>query len=214
MQVRDVSDKEFLKAVGNSTTIQGLLQALGCKDHARNRDEAKRRIKETGEPALHILTRKRSAIWTDKNDKEFVELVKSVNSVADILKIYGYSGRGRNYDAVNQRIKILKIDTSHFGFTTIKNQKTVPLDDIIVKNLHPNYKSSPLRRRLIAAGIKKNKCEICGIEEWNNSPLQCHLDHVDGNPENNLLTNLRILCPNCHSQTETFAGRNKKLIIK
>lgn len=55
------------------------------------------------------------------------------------------------------------------------------------------------------------QCEACGIgDEWNGQPLSLHMDHIDGNSDNNVLANLRILCPNCHSQTETWRGRNKK----
>lgn len=54
-------------------------------------------------------------------------------------------------------------------------------------------------------------CKICGIpQEWNGLPLSLQLDHIDGNSDNNHLSNLRLLCPNCHSQTETFAGKSGK----
>ena len=54
------------------------------------------------------------------------------------------------------------------------------------------------------------KCETCNISEWKGQQLSLHLDHIDGNSDNNFPTNLRLLCPNCHSQTETFSGRNQK----
>jgi len=57
---------------------------------------------------------------------------------------------------------------------------------------------------------KGYKCETCDISEWQGQPLSLHLDHIDGNSDNNFPNNLRLLCPNCHSQTETFSGRNKK----
>jgi hypothetical protein len=68
--------------------------------------------------------------------------------------------------------------------------------------------SVTLRKYLIAK--RGNKCEICGVVDWNNKSLSLHVDHIDGNSDNNLPINLRLLCPNCHSQTETFCGRNKK----
>lgn len=55
-----------------------------------------------------------------------------------------------------------------------------------------------------------NKCSCCHISNWQGKPLSLHLDHIDGNSDNNYPSNLRLLCPNCHSQTETFSGRNKK----
>jgi len=58
------------------------------------------------------------------------------------------------------------------------------------------------------------RCEICGISEWQGQPLNLELDHIDGNNVNNELTNLRFLCPNCHSQTITFSGKNKNTGFK
>jgi hypothetical protein len=55
-----------------------------------------------------------------------------------------------------------------------------------------------------------NICAICGQPNiWNNHPLVFHLDHIDGNSDNNLPTNLRLACPNCHSQTETYCNKLK-----
>lgn len=54
------------------------------------------------------------------------------------------------------------------------------------------------------------RCILCGIEQrWNNQPLAFHLDHVNGDRRDNSRENLRMICPNCHSQTETYCGRNK-----
>ena len=55
-----------------------------------------------------------------------------------------------------------------------------------------------------------DKCSECGQEStWNNKPLSLQLDHIDGNSDNNDLSNLRLLCPNCHTQTETFGNAGK-----
>jgi len=53
-----------------------------------------------------------------------------------------------------------------------------------------------------------HECNMCGITKWNNSDIILELDHIDGDSKNNELTNLRLLCPNCHSQTPTWRGRN------
>ena len=55
------------------------------------------------------------------------------------------------------------------------------------------------------------KCELCSIgDTWNGLPLILQLDHIDGNSDNNFPSNLRLLCPNCHSQTDTFAGKKRE----
>jgi hypothetical protein len=54
-----------------------------------------------------------------------------------------------------------------------------------------------------------NGCKICGLVEHNYKPLVLECDHVDGNHTNNALSNLRMICPNCHSQTDTYKNKNK-----
>lgn len=53
------------------------------------------------------------------------------------------------------------------------------------------------------------KCWNCGITEWNNKKIQFELEHIDGNSMNQELYNLSILCPNCHSQTDTYKSKNR-----
>ena len=83
----------------------------------------------------------------------------------------------------------------------------IPLSEIL-DGLHPQYQTNKLRIRLISAGIKEAKCEVCGISEWRGTTLSFDLDHIDGDRTNHKLDNVRIICPNCHSQTETYRGKN------
>ena len=53
------------------------------------------------------------------------------------------------------------------------------------------------------------KCSCCGITDWNNNPISLEVDHIDGNPYNDVSDNLRFICPNCHSQTPTYKAKNK-----
>lgn len=84
----------------------------------------------------------------------------------------------------------------------------IPIEDIL-EGKHPEYQTFKLKKRLLKEGIKENICEECGIKDWNSKELEMQLEHIDGNPHNHLLNNLKMICPNCHSQTKTWCGKNK-----
>jgi Zn finger protein HypA/HybF involved in hydrogenase expression len=86
----------------------------------------------------------------------------------------------------------------------------ITLNDIVEKSLYPSYQSFKLKNRLINENVKNAVCEKCGLTEWNGKPIMLELHHIDGNRQNHLLKNLRLLCPNCHSQTDTYRAKNKK----
>ncbi|MGI8597174.1 MAG: HNH endonuclease [Thermoleophilaceae bacterium] len=65
-----------------------------------------------------------------------------------------------------------------------------------------------IKRRLISLGLKSGSCERCGINSWRDRPLTIALHHVHGEGGDNRLENLQFLCPNCHSQTDSYGGRN------
>jgi len=92
----------------------------------------------------------------------------------------------------------------------IKRDCTNILNGIeIVENTQQKSITGVLKKFILKNGLKEHKCEECGIIEWNNKPLSLELDHTDGIRSNNKLENLKLLCPNCHSQTNTWRGRNK-----
>lgn len=66
-----------------------------------------------------------------------------------------------------------------------------------------------VKMRLLRAGLLQNRCQQCGLSEWQGRPLSIHIDHINGEKRDHRLENLRMLCPNCHSQTATYGGRNK-----
>jgi hypothetical protein len=66
----------------------------------------------------------------------------------------------------------------------------------------------PTARKYLAE-VRGYKCEICGLGDWNGKSLTLHVDHTNGDPANDHPDNLRLLCPNCHSQTEFLGAANK-----
>lgn len=97
---------------------------------------------------------------------------------------------------------------------TKEQEPKIPLEEIL-KGMHPYYQTNKLRKRLIKAGIKKKQCETCGnIGQWMGKPLTIELDHIDGDRSNHRIENLRMLCPNCHSQTDTFRSKNRGHMVE
>jgi hypothetical protein len=66
-----------------------------------------------------------------------------------------------------------------------------------------------VKARLLREGLIRNQCDECGLSEWQGKPLSIHIDHINGIRDDHRLENLRMLCPNCHSQTDTYGARNK-----
>jgi hypothetical protein len=85
--------------------------------------------------------------------------------------------------------------------------KLEPIDEVLAAGRRRSR--AHVKARLLMAGLKDKWCEACGLTEWQGAPISLQLHHVNGNGHDNRLINLRLLCPNCHSQTDTWGGRNK-----
>ena len=80
----------------------------------------------------------------------------------------------------------------------------------ILDGKHPTYQTAKLKKLMLRYGMLENKCDRCGITEYNGEPIVMQLDHENGKSDDHRRVNLRMLCPNCHSQTETWGRRNSK----
>jgi transposase-like protein len=84
--------------------------------------------------------------------------------------------------------------------------RAIPMDTILVSGRRRNR--NHVKLRLVQAGLKELRCERCGLTEWQGRAVSLELHHVNGDGLDNRLENLLLLCPNCHSQTDTWGGRN------
>ena len=142
------------------------------------------------------------------SDEQFIQIVQESNSYSDCLRALGLGARGgSSTDILKRRIAELNCSTEHFGKQLQSVSAKYSLEEILVEN--SSYANiSRLKQRLVNEGKMEYKCQKCGISEWLGNPLTLQLDHINGVNNDHRLTNLRFLCPNCHSQTDTYAGKN------
>ena len=152
---------------------------------------------------------------TSYTEEDFVNAVKNNYSVRSCLLALGLSATGGNYAVFKKRVKALDLDTSHFtGKGHLKNRThnwnpKKSLEEILVAD--SDYMNrNQIKKRLLAKGLITYECSTCGIAEWQGKRLSLHLDHINGVNNDHRLENLRLLCPNCHSLTSTYAGKNKR----
>lgn len=149
-----------------------------------------------------------SKVLLDNYTKEELEkIVKLSLSYKEVLNKLGYTTyNGRNTDTLKKYLNKYNIGVEHFR-TASRTERNE--DNIFCKNSTATQKT--VRLWYIKGNYSEYKCAICGQEPmWNELDLKLQLDHIDGDNKNNELSNLRWLCPNCHSQTDTYCGRGKQ----
>lgn len=151
--------------------------------------------------------------WTEL---DLITAVKESTSLAQVLVKLNLSSVGTgNRKTISTYISKLSLDISHFTGKGHLKGKThnwcstkIPLSDILVE--HSSYQTFKLKNRLIKEQLLVNQCSICNqLPEWNGTSLNMILDHINGVNDDHRLVNLRLVCPNCNSQLDTFAGKNK-----
>ena len=146
------------------------------------------------------------------SEEEFSKIIKESSSCAVAMRVMGYScTTGNSHVTVKRRIAELNLDISHWADNTknahIKNRLST--EEYFIADKQRNGTNT--RQRLIEDNLMEYKCSLCGnTGEWNGRKLVLQVDHINGDHCDNRLENLRFLCPNCHSQTDSFAGKNVK----
>lgn len=154
--------------------------------------------------------RPRRGSW---DDEDLRTAVGQSRSYAEVARRLGYRPSGGIHRFLKAHIHRIGADVSHFTGQAWNRGGSVvcapvrPLAELLVYG--SGVTSATLRRRLVRARLKDQRCERCGLVEWLGSPLPLELDHVNGDHLDNRLANLRILCPNCHATTDTWCGRKR-----
>jgi len=154
----------------------------------------------------------KSRTWTDN---QLIVAVKSSFSIASVLSQLSLKPTGGNYKTIENAVKRLQLNISHWTGKGHLRGKThnwshsIPLSNVLTEE--SSYTSTfRLKNRLLKDNLLVYECSMCCISSWQGKKLALQLDHINGVNNDHRLENLRLLCPNCHSQTETFAGKNKK----
>jgi hypothetical protein len=149
-------------------------------------------------------------------DDVFREYVRTSETYMEILRKCGEEYK--NINTVKRRIALFGIDSSHIKNGNDSNRgrvfvrRRVTLDYAMKTVFIENSTTVRCRVKMLIRrwNLIPYRCE-CGNEGvWLNKPLSLQLDHRNGIPNDNRLTNLRFICPNCHSQTETFSGKKAR----
>lgn len=148
--------------------------------------------------------------YKNYTDNDLIVAIKNSRSIRQVLIALNLASQGGNYATIHNAIERLQIDTTHFtgmGWKIDNHSPTIALKDYLSNKFHTQ--SFKLKNRLIKENVFQSICSSCNLTEWVGRPIPLELDHIDGNSRNNLLTNLRLLCPNCHALTPTYRGKNK-----
>ncbi|MGB2567545.1 hypothetical protein ACPFP2_03705 [Micromonospora citrea] len=143
------------------------------------------------------------------------EAAAAARNVTEVLRLLGVRVSGGSHAHISRQLKRFGIDTSHFTGQAHNRgrpwRRQAPSE--VLRPLTPGSQRIPghrLKRALASIGTAE-QCEVCGVGTmWQGAPLVLHVDHINGDFLDNRAPNLRLLCPNCHSQTATYAGRIRR----
>ncbi len=150
--------------------------------------------------------------WTDE---QLIDAVKNNQSMRQVLRQLQLKDGGASSSFIKKKMNELNLSTDHWtgqgwlkGGTHDFNKKS--FEDLFCKTEFSNTSFTKLKERLISDGYWLPECQKCGTSTWMNVIIGLQVHHIDGDRCNNTLSNLQLLCPNCHSITDNYAGKSSR----
>ncbi len=208
--------------VRSSYSLADVLRRLGLPLTGGNYRNIAARIRLSNLATTHFGSRTQRARCAAVSVEVLTRLVQESTSIAQVLSKLELPTEGRAHPELKRRIRQLGIDTAHLrgrgwarGETTsshpsvaqVSQRNSLPDANVFIPN-SPMIGGRRVTPRLLAMGWPY-RCALCDLTEWRGKALVLHLDHVNGINNDNRLTNLRFLCPNFHSQTDTCGNRRR-----
>jgi hypothetical protein len=212
MRPRRYTDEQLVDAACTCNSMRDVIAALGLVPRGGNYETVRRRMAVLGLQISEVRKLTRGKRLSSCSREEVAEALRNSRSLAQVLAKLGVRPGG-NQARVRDLIQQMGLDTTHLAGkgwrrgTTDPAVRARPIEQLLVDGRYAE--TNRLKKRLILEGFKQSRCEMCVRDSWNGHAIPLELDHINGRRDDNRLANLRILCPNCHAQTDTYRGKNR-----